>query len=193
MVLLAPLVWLPRKFIILARMGLSFWRTEEEWAMAWFGQDTPDYINNKTFEERVMVIINCCQHRNLTDPPSSKTAVEGSSRIAPTKKTGIPTTEIIIREPFIQGKAPLLKKQLRPQFPLPQLRTQFHLSNLSSLSQHRPANKLSLQSNNRQPYYEFVGDGQFTSLDLNVELLMNEEILGELPLTNEAVATSSLT
>lgn len=40
---------------------------------------------------------------------------------------------------------------------------------------------------------EFVGDGQSTHLDINAELPTNEEILGELPLTNEPAVSFSST
>lgn len=94
------------KMVIFAWMGLTFWRTEEEWAINWLGKDNPNCISSRAFKDKAREIIKCRQHGKITDLPPFKTAAKGPSKVVPAEKARIPMTGIIIKEPTDQGKPP---------------------------------------------------------------------------------------
>lgn len=105
------------KIIICAGMGLTFWRIEEECTMEWLWRDGQYCISNKAFKERVREIIICRKNGSLTDLPPSRTAVEGSSRVAPAEKATIPTTSIITKEPAQKHHTPTTETTIVPSVP----------------------------------------------------------------------------
>lgn len=84
---------------MLARMGLTFWRAEEEWCMDWLTRDGFDYISNRfsrkeleksfTFDNMEQQLISLLQEMQPMDP----------LKLDPAKRAIIPTTRIILKEP----------------------------------------------------------------------------------------------
>lgn len=72
--------------VILARMGLSFWKTEEEWSMEWIRTGNPTCIGGNGFEKRIREMLSRGLHESITDLPPNQTAAS-SSRVAPPEQS----------------------------------------------------------------------------------------------------------
>lgn len=166
-------------------MSITFWRTEEEWAINWLGKDSPYCISSRAFKDRAREIIKCRQHEKITDLPPLKTAAKGPSKVTPAENARIPITGIIIKKPTNQSKAPATEVTIETS--VPPLEPLFFLPTL-------PREQVVLTTKElTDVLQESGGDGQPSGFDLNEELSLNEYIIDKLPQTNEATTSSSST
>lgn len=81
--------------IMVARMGLLFWKNEEAWSMNWIGKESPGYISAKFFERRLQEIL---RDRKAAVSTKKSPQLATTLGVLPTKSRTV-LQGVVIQEP----------------------------------------------------------------------------------------------